>query len=229
MMLVGRSMFDVGCSTFNLAPEHRTLNIEHRSNNRTVKMAPILRSFLFHLKWSLWVLLVTAAALAGTWWLLARQNWFGVKPMPWLNLNMVILLIATAVFIPLTMLLRSDETRDLLQKCLLFSILLHVAITMLLSGISVSRDVIHYVRVETGMEVPINLEASRAAELQLATRNQITNLPVATPPAGGDGPPQSAIEVNIEPPRPIQTEIPKTIARPAPVSVSSDALAARAP
>ena len=63
-----------------------------------------LHSFLFHLKWSLWVLLVTAAAAAGIWWLLARQNWFGVQPLPWLNLNTVILLIATAVFIPLTIL-----------------------------------------------------------------------------------------------------------------------------
>jgi hypothetical protein len=187
------------------------------------------RQFLFHLKWSLWVLLVTAAALAGTWWLLAHQNWFGVKPLPWLNLNMVILLIATAVFIPLTMLLRSHETRDLLQKCILFSILLHVAITMLLSGISVSRDVIHHVRIQSPMEVPINLEASRAAELQLAVRNQITNLPVATPQAGGDAPPQSAIEVNIEPPRPIQNEPPRTIAKPAPVSFSPEAAPPPAP
>src|SRR5438046_9260412 len=121
------------------------------------------RQFLFHLKWSLWVLLVTAAAAAGIWWLLAHQGWFGVKPLPWLNLDTVLLLIATAVFIPLTMLLRSNETRDLLQKCLLFSILVHVAITMLLSGVSVSRDVIHYVSVQTSLEVPINLEASRAA------------------------------------------------------------------
>src|SRR5947207_3110478 len=170
----------------------------------------LLRSFLFHLKWSLWVLLVTAAAAAGIWWLLGRQNWFGVRPLPWLNLNTVILLIASAVFIPLTMLLRSNETRDLLQKCLLFSILLHVAITMLLSGISVSRDVIHYVSVQTSMEVPINLEASRAAELQLAVRNQITNLPVATPNAGRDEARQSSIEISIEPPRPIQNEIPRT-------------------
>src|SRR5205823_10160020 len=124
----------------------------------------------------------------------------------------------TAVFIPLTMLLRSNETRDLLQKCLLFSILLHVAITMLLSGISVSRDVIHYVSVQTSMEIPINLEASRAAELQLAVRNQITNLPVATPNTGGDEPRQSSIEIAIEAPRPIQNEIPRTLSKPGSIS-----------
>src|SRR3954470_9151222 len=185
-------------------------------------MAPLIRSFLFHLKWTLWVLLVTAAAIAGIWWLLAHQNWLGVKPLPWLNLNTVILLIATAVFIPLTMLLRSHETRDLLQKCILFSILVHVAITMLLSGVSVSRDVIHYVRTETSMEVPINLEASRAAELQLAVRNQITNLPVATPNAGGDEPRGSAIEVTIEAPRPIQTQVPRTLSKPAPINTAPD-------
>lgn len=192
-------------------------------------MAPLVRSFLFHLKWTLWVLLVTAAAIAGIWWLLAHQGWFGVRPLPWLNLNTVILLIATAVFIPLTMLLRSQETRDLLQKCLLFSILVHVAITMLLSGVSVSRDVIHYVRTDTSMEVPINLEASRAAELQLAVRNQITNLPVATPAAGGDEPRGSAIEVQVEAPRPIQSEVPKAIGKPAAVSLTPEIPAVQPP
>src|SRR5436305_1505693 len=192
-------------------------------------MAPILRSFLFHLKWSLWVLLVTAAAAAGIWWLLGHQGWFGVKPLPWLNLNTVLLLIATAVFIPLTMLLRSNETRDLLQKCLLFSILVHVAITMLLSGISVSRDVIQYVRVQSDMEVPVNLEASRAAELQLAVRNQITNLPVATPNAGRDEGRQSSIEVPIDAPRPIQSEIPRSISKPASISLAPEAPPVSAP
>src|SRR5436305_4439697 len=187
-------------------------------------MAPILRSFLFHLKWSLWVLLVTAAAAAGIWWLLGHQGWFGVKPLPWLNLNTVLLLIATAVFIPLTMLLRSNETRDLLQKCLLFSILVHVAITMLLSGISVSRDVIQHVHMQSDMEVPINLEASRAAELQLAVRNQITNLPIATPQAGGNEQRGSAIEVKIEAPRPIQTEIPRTTGQPPPIAASPESI-----
>src|SRR6266550_955149 len=182
---------------------------ERHVHSTLIMADSFFRQFLFHLKWSLWVLLVTAAAAAGIWWLLARQNWFAVKPLPWLNLNTVILLIATAVFIPLTMLLRSHETRDLLQKCLLFSILVHVAITMLLSGISVSRDVIHYVNVQTSLEVPINLEASRAAELQLAVRNQITNLPVTTPNAGRDEARQSSIEISIEPPRPIQTEVPR--------------------
>jgi len=192
-------------------------------------MAPLLRSFLFHLKWSLWVLLVTAAAAAGIWWLLAHQNWFGVRPLPWLNLNTVILLIATAVFIPLTMLLRSNETRDLLQKCILFSILVHVAITMLLSGVSVSRDVIQHVRMQANMEVPINLEASRAAELQLAVRNQITNLPVAPPNSGREEGRQSSIEVAIEPPRPIQTEIPRTLSRPASLSLAPEAPPTPAP
>ncbi|HEV8605203.1 MAG TPA: hypothetical protein VGQ99_07550 [Tepidisphaeraceae bacterium] len=187
------------------------------------------RQFLFHLKWSLWVIVVTCAAAGGIWWLLGRQGWFGVGPVAWMNLNVVVLLIAVAVFIPLTMLLRSNETRDLLQKCLLFSIFLHVLITMVFSVIFVSRDVIHYVKAEMGMEVPINLEASRAAELQLQVRNQITNLPVATPQAGGDVSPQSAIEIAIEPPRPIQTELPRNFNKPAPMSLAPEAPAPRAP
>src|SRR3989442_1856378 len=153
----------------------------------------VFRQFLFHLKWSLWVILVTCAAAGGIWWLMGRQGWFGVKPVPWMSINVVVLMIAVAVFIPLTMLMRSNETRDLLQKCLLFSILLHVIITMGFSVIFVSRDVIHYVRAEMGMEVPINLEAARAAELQLQVRNQITNLPVATPAAGSGLPARSVV------------------------------------
>jgi hypothetical protein len=187
------------------------------------------RQFLFHLKWSLWVILVTCAAAGGIWWLMGRQGWFGVKPLPWMSLHVLVLMIAVAVFIPLTMLMRSNETRDLLQKCLLFSILLHVVITMGFSVISLSRDVINYVRSDRGMEVPINLEASRAAELQLQVRNQITNLPVATPQAGNDGPAQSAIEVAVEPPRPIQQELPKNFARPGALTSAPEAPSARPP
>src|SRR5688572_32859634 len=147
------------------------------------------RQFLFHLKWSLWVVLVTAAAAGGIWWLLARQGWFGVTLPPWMNLNVVLLMVTVAVFIPLTMLMRSNETRDLLQKCFLFSILVHVAVTMAFSFIFVSRDVIQYVAAEmSNMEVPINLETARSAELQLAVRNQITNLPVGTPKVESGGP-----------------------------------------
>src|SRR6185295_17314371 len=71
--------------------------------------------------------------------------------------------------------------------------------------------------------------ASRAAELQLATRNQITNLPVSTPSAGGDEPRGSAIEIQIEAPRPIQSEVPRTIGKPAAVSLAPEAAPLRPP
>jgi hypothetical protein len=65
--------------------------------------------------------------------------------------------------------------------------------------------------------------------LQLQVRNQITNLPVATPQAGNDGPAQSAIEVAVEPPRPIQQELPKNFARPGALTSAPEAPSARPP
>lgn len=123
--------------------------------------------------------------------------------------NALVLAGAVLLSIPLLLLLKSTEGRDLLQKCLLFSLLLHVILAMGFSAVSVSRDIVQYVQEEVGMEIPLNLEASRWAELQMQVRNQISELPPPPPAESSQLVPQVVpLEVAIEPPPEVRLEAP---------------------
>src|SRR5689334_11846834 len=104
------------------------------------------------MRWWLWGLLALGV-LGVIGWVAAG----GRVRVPHVSWNWLVLAIAVVAMVPLTALLRRGEERELLEKCLLFSLLVHVALVMGFSFISVSRDVIQYVRQEMGLEVPVNL------------------------------------------------------------------------
>lgn len=110
------------------------------------------------------------------------------RPLPEFNASIVVLALGVVSMGFLLTMVRSSGSRDLLTKCLLFSLLLHAALASGFSAVTVSRHVRDYVREQEGMEVPINLEASRLAELQLQLRNQITDLAAPPPEAPAEKP-----------------------------------------
>ncbi len=121
-----------------------------------------------------------------------------MRPLPKVSLSALALLGAILLGGPLAMLLRTREARDLLQRCLLFSLLMHLLLVMGFSAVSVSRDIIQYVRQETGMEIPLSFEASRSAEVQLAVRNQLMDLPTPAAPAPVKGESAWNMQVDID-------------------------------
>jgi hypothetical protein len=80
-------------------------------------------------------------------------------PLPHLSLSWLVLVLSLLALVPLVMFMRKwdDQRLNLLQKCLLVSLLVHVLITLGLSMKKVTTDVIHYVRQEQGLEPPVDV------------------------------------------------------------------------
>ena len=103
------------------------------------------------------------------------------RGLPKLGWSWWILLGALALLIPLLMMLRGwdDRRLNLLQKCLLVSLLLHVLLTILGSLYYVSRDIVNYVRREGPIEVAVSLGESDEAAVVNEARAQLSNIPVS--------------------------------------------------
>ena len=132
-------------------------------------------------RWAWWLALAFALlfGMALGWFFREMYLRHGEIRLPRVGLSGIVLLGTIGLLAPLAWLMRSGERRDLLQKCLLMSLLVHVILAMSFSAMQVSREIIQYVREEIGMEIPVNLQAARMAELQLQLRHQITELPAA--------------------------------------------------
>jgi hypothetical protein len=106
------------------------------------------------------------------------------RPLPHLGWSVWSLLLSALLLIPLILALRGIEGRHLntLQRCLVLSLLLHAALTFLLSFVLVSRDVSRAIGRGPGDEFALNLNLSRDVEIGLAVRGQLSSqseLPVA--------------------------------------------------
>ena len=107
------------------------------------------------------------------------------RPLPAVGWSWWLLLLAVAALLPLLFFLRGwdDHRLNLLQKCLLVSILFHVVLTVLFSLYNVSRDIVQYVKRQQEMELALDLrapetEAIIAAEIRGQPR---LDLPVQAP------------------------------------------------
>lgn len=137
-------------------------------------------------------LIVFAIGAAVGWWLRGADRDAILQQLRALAVSLPVrrlmdwwlLILATLLLIPLLLTLRGDTRRfSLLKRCLLISLLIHLLLTVSFSLIGLSRVIVAYVREQTGMEVAINLDASREAQVALAIRNQAADLPVTPPPA----------------------------------------------
>ncbi len=70
---------------------------------------------------------------------------------------------------------------DLLKKCMLFSLLLHVVVSVLLSLVMVSQQIVEIVAPDAGMTTAVNLDIAREVEIRLQTRQTLTDMPTETP------------------------------------------------
>ena len=100
------------------------------------------------------------------------------------------LLAALLLLIPLLLMLRGwdDRRLNLLQKCLLVSLLIHVLLSILLSLVFVSKEIVTYVRREAGLEeVRVELVGTGGSDIGMEVRQQITDTPVEMPAPDGGG------------------------------------------
>jgi hypothetical protein len=92
-------------------------------------------------------------------------------------------LVGLALLAPLLVYLKAVGYRhlDLIHKCIVVSVLVHVLLTVLLSAMFVSRDILEYVADEAGMTTAVNLEVAREVQVKMDLRSQRVALPVADP------------------------------------------------
>jgi hypothetical protein len=109
-----------------------------------------------------------------------------VHALPHLGLSWWLLLLSALVLVPLLMYLRGweDHRLNILQKCLLLSLLVHALVTFVLSFVVVTQKITQYVRNEIKMEVPIQLRQDHGLEEAIAIRSQsIGDVPVSAAPS----------------------------------------------
>ncbi len=70
---------------------------------------------------------------------------------------------------------------SILQKCLVISVLFHLLLVLLFSGVVVTQQIVQYVRRNEPMVPLVNLQLSREMEVRTQTRQQITALPMPEP------------------------------------------------
>ncbi len=70
---------------------------------------------------------------------------------------------------------------NILQRCVLVSLIVHILLTAGLSLLVVSQQIIQVVAPDAGMVASVNLDVAREVEAKLQTRQTITDLPVADP------------------------------------------------
>lgn len=102
------------------------------------------------------------------------------RPLPHLGWSWWALLIALALLVPLLLFLRAVNYRhlNLLQKCLLVSLLLHLLLTIGLSVWKMTQEISKFLA-EGGQTTQVNLELAREMELKMRLRRQVSDLPVA--------------------------------------------------
>lgn len=105
------------------------------------------------------------------------------RPLPAIGWSWWALVGAVILLLPLLMMLRDMNQRGLnvLQKCLLVSLFVHVMLVALFSFVMVSQHVYQIIRQEAGMEVAVNLDVSQEVELKLQARAATSDLPAAEP------------------------------------------------
>lgn len=86
------------------------------------------------------------------------------RPLPAIGWSWWLLLLALAALLPLLFFLRGwdDRRLNLLQKCLLVSLLFHVLLTVLFSLYNVSREIVQYVKRQQEMELAVDLRGADA-------------------------------------------------------------------
>jgi hypothetical protein len=108
------------------------------------------------------------------------------RPIPATGWSWWLLLLALAALLPLLFFLRGwdDRRLNLLQKCLLVSVLFHVVLTILFSLYNVSREIVQYVHRQQEMELSLDLRAADAEAIVSAeVRGQPRlDVPVQAPP-----------------------------------------------
>jgi hypothetical protein len=138
------------------------------------------------------------------------------RGLPDLHWSHWVLLIGLAALIPMLLFLKAADYRhfSLLQKCVLFSVLAHVLLTVLLGFVFVSAQVVEYVAEEAGLITSVNMEISREVQMRMDIRKVDTGLPVADPTladvqtSAEPAPPRAA-------PQPVEQNIPDATVAPA--------------
>jgi len=146
-------------------------------------------------KWWLWWGLAAALCASAAVRLFWIRQTSGIDRIPG---SALVLAAAVLAIIPLIRLFRSEERSDLLQKCLLVSLLVHVLLVMGFSTVRISRAIVQYVREHSSMELPINLQSGRAAEVQLQVRSQMSQISAPLPAPVIESPTPPAIEVPLQ-------------------------------
>ncbi len=132
-------------------------------------------------------------------------------PLPHLGSSVWVMLVSLLILIPLLLSLRGwgEHRLNLLQKCLLLSLLVHVLITFSLSFVMVSQQMRKYVKKETGIDLAISLPKELTEAL--AIRNPVTS----DLPARSGGPPELSPQ-NVPAPAEAQA-----LAAPKPIDVAT--------
>ena len=139
------------------------------------------------------------------------------------------LILAVAVLVPLLLFLRAAGYRhlSLLQKCVAVSLLLHVAMTMLLSLFFLYRPILHHVAEAAGLTTSVNLEVAEEVQMRMQIRQQATDLPVSELPVRDPmlaelvRPRPSAVEQAT--PEIVEQNVPHVELRPVPITVQPEA------
>jgi hypothetical protein len=131
--------------------------------------------------------LLIAVAAGSAWWLCGSDGReitvFGVtRSLPRLGWGAWTMLGSLALLLPLILLLRGPGQRyNVLQKCLLISVLIHVLGCFALSSVIVTQQVAVYVKQQTGVDLSLSLP--RSVELALELRHpRSSEGPQATAP-----------------------------------------------
>lgn len=134
-------------------------------------------------------------------------------PLPHLGSSVWVMLVSFLVLIPLLLGLRGwgEHRLNLLQKCLLLSLLVHVLVTFALSFVMVSQQVRKYVKKETGIDLALSLP--RELKEVLAIRNPISSdMPArsgAPPELSPRDVPVPAAAQALDAPKPIDVATPR--------------------
>jgi len=94
------------------------------------------------------------------------------------------LIIALAALVPLLLFLRAAGYRhlSLLQKCVAVSLLVHIAMTMLMSLFFITRPLLQHVAEAAGLTTSVNLEVAEEVQMRMQIRSQLADLPVSELP-----------------------------------------------
>ena len=130
-----------------------------------------------------------------------------------------VMLLSALVLVPLLMMLRGWESRrlDLLQRCLLISLLLHVIVVFAMSFVAVTKQVSSYVKRELAVEIAVKLPNDVAEAM--AIRSQAAgSAPVVQ--AAPVALPQTQVPVEaLEAPPSLQVGVPQAHAAPGDLTI----------